>query len=146
MALKITKHDPSQPPPVIGPKSSMVGFAGLFVAVSLATIVLSLFALGHPIRRYISLMDPSDGDIAAKQMVAGFGVPFIAILVIAFIRPLIKGKRIAYSVAGACLVASPLYVYCCSSNTTVPTWTFFCVGTVNIALGLVAFILRPRAT
>lgn len=146
MALKITKHDPSQPPPVIGPKSSMVGFAGLFVAVSLATIVLSLFAQGHPIRRSISLIDPGDGEIAVKQMVAFFGVPFIVILAIALAVPLVKSKPYAYSIAGALLLASPLYVYCCASNTTVPTWTFFCVGTVNIALGLVACILRRRAT
>ena len=146
MAHQISRHDPSQPPPVIQPKSSMVGFAALFVAVSLATVVLSIFAQGHPVRRYISLIDPSDGEIAAKQMVAFFGVPFIVILAIALAVPLVKSKPYAYSIAGACLLVSPLYVYCCASNTTVPTWTFFCVGTVNIALGLVAFILRRRAT
>jgi len=144
MAQTIKKHDPSQPPPMIGPKSSMIGFAMLFVVVSLATILLNIFAQGHPVRRYISLIDPSDGEIAAKQMVAFFGVPFIVILAIALAVPLAKSKPYAYSIAGACLLVSPLYVYCCASNTTVPTWTFFCVGTVNIALGLVAFVLKSR--
>ncbi len=146
MALKVSKHDPSQPPPIIQPRSSMVGFAALFVLVSLATVLLSIFAQGHPIRGSLSLIDPSDGEIALKQLVAFFGVPFIVILAIALAVPLVKSKPYAYGVAGACLLASPLYVYCSASNTTVPTWTFFCVGTMNIALGLVAFILRPRAT
>jgi hypothetical protein len=144
MAHQVSKHDPSLPPPVIGPKPSMVGFAMLFVVVSLPTILLSIFAQGHPVRRYISLIDPSDGEIAAKQMVAFFGVPFIVILAIALALPLAKAKPYAYRIAGICLLVSPLYVYCCASNTTVPTWTFFCVGTVNIALGLVAFVLKSR--
>jgi hypothetical protein len=122
----------------------MVSFAMLFVVVSLATIVLSIFALGHPVRRYISLIDPSDGEIAVKQMVAFFGVPFIVILAMALAVPLAKAKPYAYSIAGTCLLVSPLYVYCSASNTTVPTWTFFCVGTVNIALGLVALVLKSR--
>ncbi len=139
MALKISKHDPSQPPPVIEPKSSNVVFAVLYGVMCLVTTVAVLATLFNQTRE---VQTGGLGSVIWMGTVL-FGVAMTKLLIGVLSLPLYQGKRWAYEWAFLSLLASPLFLYLGGAATTLPAALFFFVGTLNLALAGASLVVSP---
>lgn len=104
MALKILKHDPSQPPPIIGPKSSNVVFAILYGFMCLVTDIAVLSTIFHQTRE----MQTGGLGVVGWLFFVALGALVIKVSIGLLSVPLFNGKRWAYDVAFLSLLASPL--------------------------------------
>ena len=139
MALKISKHDPSQPPPVIGPKSSNVVFAALYVLMCLVTDIAVLSTIFHQTRE----MQTGGLGIVGWLFFVALGALVIKVLIGVLSVPLYNGKRWAYDVAFLSLLASPLFLLLGGLATTLPAGIFYVIGTLNLALAVSALVISP---
>jgi len=139
MALKISKHDPSQPPPVIGPKSSNVVFAALYVLMCLVTDIAVLSTIFHQTRE----MQTGGLGIVGWLFFVALGDLVIKVLIGVLSVPLYNGKRWAYDVAFLSLLASPLFLLLGGLATTLPAGIFYVIGTLNLALAVSALVISP---
>ena len=139
MALKISKHDPSQPPPVIGPKSSNVVFAALYVLMCLVTDIAVLSTIFHQTRE----LQTGGLGIVGWLFFVALGDLVIKVLIGVLSVPLYNGKRWAYDVAFLSLLASPLFLLLGGLATTLPAGIFYVIGTLNLALAVSALVISP---
>ncbi len=139
MGLKISKHDPSQPPPVIGPKSSNVVFAILYGVMCLVTAVAVLATLFNQTRE---VQTGGLGSVFRMALIL-FGVPITKLLIAVLSLPLYQGKRWAYEWAFLTLLASPLFLFLGGAATTLPAALFYFVGTLNLALASASLVVSP---
>lgn len=139
MALKISKHDPSQPPPVIGPKSSNVVFAILYAVMCLVTAIAVLATLADQTRE----MQTAGLGVVFWMAFVLLGVPIAIVLIAVLSLPLNQGKRWAYEWAFLTLLASPLFLYLGGAASTLPAALFYVIGALNLVLAVWACVIRP---
>jgi len=139
MALKISKHDPSQPPPVIGPKSSNAVFAILYGLMCLVTDIAVLSTIFHQTRE----MQTGGLGVVGWLFFVALGALVIKVLIGVLSVPLYNGKRWAYDVAFLSLLASPLFLLLGALATTLPAGIFYVIGTLNLILAASALVISP---
>jgi hypothetical protein len=139
MALKVSKHDPSQPPPVIGPKSSNAVFAILYGLMCLVTDIAVLSTIFRQTRE----MQTGGLGIVGWLFFVALGALVIKVLIGVLSVPLYNGKRWAYDVAFLSLLASPLFLLLGGLATTLPAGIFYVIGTLNLALAVSALVISP---
>jgi hypothetical protein len=139
MALKISKHDPSQPPPVIGPKSSNVVFAALYVLMCLVTDIAVLSTM------FFQTAEMKSGGLGVVGWLffVALGALVIKVLIGVLSVPLYNGKRWAYDLAFLSLLGSPLFLLLGGLATTLPAGIFYVIGTLNLILAVSAPVISP---
>ncbi|CAN1523062.1 hypothetical protein MCEMSE15_01145 [Fimbriimonadaceae bacterium] len=139
MALKISKHDPSQPPPVIGPKSSNVVFAVIYVLMCLVTDIAVLSTM------FFQTAEMKSGGLGVVGwlLFVVLCALVIKVLIGMLSVPLYYGKRWAYDLAFLSLLASPLFLLLGGLATTLPAGIFYVIGALNLALAVGALVVSP---
>lgn len=139
MALKISKHDPSQPPPVIGPKSSNVIFAILYGVMCLVTDIAVLSTM------FFQTAEMKSGGygVLGWLIFVALGALVIKVLMGVLSVPLYYGKRWAYDLAFLSLLGSPLFLLLGGLATTLPAGIFYVIGTLNLTLAASALVISP---
>ncbi len=139
MAHQISKHDPSQPPPVIGPKSSNVVFAVIYVLMCLVTDIAVLSTM------FFQTAEMKSGGLGVVGwlLFVVLGALVIKVLIGVLSVPLYYGKRWAYDLAFLSLLASPLLLLLGGLATTLPAGIFYVIGTLNLALAVGALVISP---
>lgn len=139
MALKISKHDPSQSPPVIGPKSSNAVFAVIYVLMCLVTDIAVLSTM------FFQTPEMKSGGLGVVGWLffVALGALVIKVLIGVLSVPLYYGKRWAYDLAFLSLLASPLLLLLGGLATTLPAGIFYVIGTLNLALAVGALVISP---
>jgi hypothetical protein len=145
MALKITKHDPSQPPPVIGPRASHRRFAVLYVLACFLSAFMGVVAISNirPDHRYVSFLGGDNDWRPIQQLTTLCGVFGAIVFALALAMPLWIGKRGGFQLAICSLILSVAYLGCAAGMTTISMPFYVLVGTLNAALAAVAVVLTP---
>jgi hypothetical protein len=145
MALKIAKHDPSQPPPVIGPRASHRRFAVLYVLACLLSAFMGVVAISNirPDHRHVSFLGGDNDWRPIQQLTTLCGVFGAIVFALALAMPLWIGKRVGFQVAVGSLHFSVAYLGCAAGMTAIPMALYIVVGTLNVALAAVGVGLTP---
>jgi len=145
MALKLSKHDPSQPPPVISPFAKYRRFAVLYVFACLLSAFTGVVAISNirPDHRYVSFLGGDNDWRPIQQLTTLCGVFGAIVFALALAMPLWIGKRGGFQLVICSLILSVAYLGCAAGMTTIPTAFYVLVGTINVALAAVGVGLTP---
>ncbi len=139
MAHTIKKHDPSQPPPVVAPRSSYLAFAIMYGVMCLVTGVAGAATLSNQTEQTKS----AGLGVVFWMAIIVFGLHIIMVLIAALSFPLYKGERWAFEFAFFTLLVSPVYLFLGGAASTLPPSIFYVIGTLNLAMAGIAFIIKP---